>query len=99
MKDRAYLELSPRERLDQLSQVCLACQGTVGQWFHTRGWTLSNWKCADATAIATDRIYHEDAHHDAMIGELWRSALAAPERSRNHFFFRVPRLLFRSQHS
>src|SRR5579862_978569 len=98
MVRNTHPELSPRVRLEQLAQVCLACQETIQQWFSTRDWSLPELKCADTSAVEADRNYHQSEDHDARISELWQRALAAPQPSPVRRLFDMPRLLFRSQH-
>lgn len=71
--------MNPRIGLEQLAAVCLACQEIVDRRFEMRGWTLSNWKCADQRAIAVDRKCHAMQEHDSWIKELWNRVLALNE--------------------
>jgi hypothetical protein len=98
MVSSPHPELRPRVRLEQLAQVCLACQETIQQWFSTRDWSLPDRKCADASAVEVDRRYHQSEEHDARISELWQRVLAAPQPSPVRRLLHIPRLLFRSQH-
>jgi hypothetical protein len=67
--------MNPRIGLEQLAAVCLACQEIVAHRFEMRGWTLSDWKCADQCAIDVDRKCHALLEHDSWIKELWNRVL------------------------